>query len=83
MSKVITSSIMVLVCAVNLYFVISYLPSLPHPAYFSLVALLAAAYLGLTTYLVLMGRRVPGGWGRQGEETTDGGRSGDAPGASS
>lgn len=69
--------------AVNLYFVISYLPSLPHPAYFSLVALLAAAYLGLTTYLVLMGRRVPGGWGRQGEETTDGGRSGDAPGASS
>lgn len=51
-SKVITSSIMVLVCAVNLYFVISYLPSLPHPAYFSLVALLAAAYLGLTTYLV-------------------------------
>lgn len=51
-SKVITSSIMVLVCAVNLYFVISYVPSLPHPAYFSLVALLAAAYLGLTTYLV-------------------------------
>lgn len=51
-SKVISSSIMVLVCAVNLYFVISYVPSLPHPAYFSLVALLAAAYLGLTTYLV-------------------------------
>uniref|UniRef100_A0A452EZU5 Natural resistance-associated macrophage protein 1 n=1 Tax=Capra hircus TaxID=9925 RepID=A0A452EZU5_CAPHI len=51
-SKIITSSIMVLVCAVNLYFVISYVPSLPHPAYFSLVALLAAAYLGLTTYLV-------------------------------
>ncbi|XP_069434438.1 natural resistance-associated macrophage protein 1 isoform X6 [Ovis canadensis] len=51
-SKIITSSIMVLVCAVNLYFVISYVPSLRHPAYFSLVALLAAAYLGLTTYLV-------------------------------
>lgn len=44
---------MALVCAVNLYFVISYLPSLPHPAYFSLVALLAVAYLGLTAYLVL------------------------------
>ncbi|XP_053453965.1 natural resistance-associated macrophage protein 1 isoform X3 [Nycticebus coucang] len=52
LSKVITSSIMVLVCAINLYFVVSYLPSLPHPAYFSLVALLAAGYLGLTTYLV-------------------------------
>ncbi|KAI4544440.1 hypothetical protein MG293_004706 [Ovis ammon polii] len=82
-SKIITSSIMVLVCAVNLYFVISYVPSLPHPAYFSLVALLAAAYLGLTTYLVLLCQRVPGGLGRQGEETTDGGCSGDAPGASS
>ena len=44
---------MALICAINLYFVVSYLPSLPHPAYFSLVALLAAAYLGLTTYLVL------------------------------
>ncbi|OWK12602.1 SLC11A1 [Cervus elaphus hippelaphus] len=54
----ISSSIMVLVCAVNLYFVISYVPSLPHPAYFSLVALLAAAYLGLTTYLVLLDWRV-------------------------
>lgn len=74
---------MVLVCAVNLYFVISYVPSLPHPAYFSLVALLAAAYLGLTTYLVLLCQRVPGGLGRQGEETTDGGCSGDALGASS
>lgn len=44
---------MTLICAINLYFVVSYLPSLPHPAYFSLVALLGAAYLGLTTYLVL------------------------------
>ncbi|XP_054939223.1 natural resistance-associated macrophage protein 1 isoform X3 [Physeter macrocephalus] len=50
-SKAFTSSIMVLICAINLYFVVSYLPSLPHPAYFSLVALLAAVYLGLTTYL--------------------------------
>nr|XP_037857463.1 natural resistance-associated macrophage protein 1 isoform X1 [Chlorocebus sabaeus] len=52
LSKVVTSSIMVLVCAINLYFVVSYLPSLPHPAYFGLAALLAAAYLGLSTYLV-------------------------------
>lgn len=44
---------MALVCAINLYFVISYLPSLPHPAYFGLVALLAIGYLGLTAYLVL------------------------------
>lgn len=44
---------MALICAINLYFVIIYLPSLPHPAYFVLVALLAAVYLGLTTYLVL------------------------------
>lgn len=53
LSKVITSCIMALVCAINLYFVISYLPSLPHPAYFGLVALLAIGYLGLTAYLVL------------------------------
>lgn len=52
LSKAITSSIMALICAINLYFVISYLPGLHHPAYFGLVALLAAAYLGLTTYLV-------------------------------
>uniref|UniRef100_A0A667HPS4 Natural resistance-associated macrophage protein 1 n=1 Tax=Lynx canadensis TaxID=61383 RepID=A0A667HPS4_LYNCA len=52
LSKAITSSIMALICAINLYFVIIYLPSLPHPAYFVLVALLAAVYLGLTTYLV-------------------------------
>ncbi|XP_012301773.1 natural resistance-associated macrophage protein 1 isoform X3 [Aotus nancymaae] len=52
LSKAITASIMALVCAINLYFVISYLPSLPHPAYFGLAALLATAYLGLTTYLV-------------------------------
>ncbi|XP_058156107.1 natural resistance-associated macrophage protein 1 [Dasypus novemcinctus] len=52
LSKAVTSSIMALICAINLYFVVSYLPSLPHPAYFALVALLAAAYLGLTTYLV-------------------------------
>lgn len=44
---------MALVCAINLYFVISYLPSLPHPAYFGLVALLAIGYVGLTAYLVL------------------------------
>ncbi|XP_017390617.1 natural resistance-associated macrophage protein 1 isoform X1 [Cebus imitator] len=52
LSKAITASIMALVCAINLYFVISYLPSLPHPAYFGLAALIATAYLGLTTYLV-------------------------------
>ncbi|XP_070278225.1 natural resistance-associated macrophage protein 1 isoform X3 [Myotis yumanensis] len=52
LSKAITSSIMTLICAINLYFVVSYLPSLPHPAYFGLVALLGAAYLGLTAYLV-------------------------------
>lgn len=53
LSKAIASSIMALICAINLYFVVTYLPSLPHPAYFVLVALLAAVYLGLTTYLVL------------------------------
>lgn len=42
---------MALVCAINLYFVISYLPSLPHPAYFGLVALLAIGYVGLAAYL--------------------------------
>ncbi|XP_008568964.1 PREDICTED: natural resistance-associated macrophage protein 1 [Galeopterus variegatus] len=52
LSKVITSSIMALICTINLYFVVSYLPSLPHPAYFGLVALLAVVYLGLTIYLV-------------------------------
>ncbi|XP_034511058.1 natural resistance-associated macrophage protein 1 isoform X2 [Ailuropoda melanoleuca] len=51
LSKAIASSIMALICAINLYFVVTYLPSLPHPAYFVLVALLAAVYLGLTTYL--------------------------------
>ncbi|KAF3824149.1 hypothetical protein GH733_008434 [Mirounga leonina] len=48
----ITTSIMALVCAINLYFVVIYLPSLSHPAYFVLVAVLAVVYLGLTTYLV-------------------------------
>ncbi|XP_025857955.1 natural resistance-associated macrophage protein 1 [Vulpes vulpes] len=52
LSKAITSLIMALVCAINLYFVVIYLPSLPHPAYFILVALLAIVYLGLATYLV-------------------------------
>nr|XP_012595749.1 natural resistance-associated macrophage protein 1 isoform X4 [Microcebus murinus] len=52
LSKAITSSIMALVCAINLYFVVSFLPGLPHPAYFGLVALVAAAYLGLTIYLI-------------------------------
>lgn len=51
LSKAITSCIMALVCAINLYFVISYLPSLPHPAYFGLVALLAIGYVGLAAYL--------------------------------
>ncbi|KAL1771137.1 natural resistance-associated macrophage protein 1 isoform X1 [Sigmodon hispidus] len=51
LSKVITSCIMALICAINLYFVISYLPSLPNPAYFALVALLAVGYVGLTAYL--------------------------------
>lgn len=69
---------MTLICAINLYFVVSYLPSLPHPAYFGLVALLGAAYLGLIAYLVLLGRQTPWGWGSggQGEEATDGGRGG-------
>ncbi|XP_047400760.1 natural resistance-associated macrophage protein 1 isoform X2 [Sciurus carolinensis] len=52
LSKAVTSCIMALVSAINLYFVVSYLPSLPHPAYFGLVALLALAYLSLTAYLV-------------------------------
>ncbi|XP_032258288.1 natural resistance-associated macrophage protein 1 isoform X2 [Phoca vitulina] len=52
LSKAITTSIMALVCAINLYFVVIYLPSLSHPAYFVLVAVLAVVYLGLTTYLV-------------------------------
>ncbi|XP_049985593.1 natural resistance-associated macrophage protein 1 isoform X1 [Alexandromys fortis] len=51
LSKVITSCIMAVICAINLYFVVSYLPSLPHPAFFGLVALLAVGYLGLTAYL--------------------------------
>lgn len=52
LSKAIMSSIMTLICAINLYFVVSYLPGLPHPAYFGLVAPLGAAYLGLIAYLV-------------------------------
>ncbi|XP_036277975.1 natural resistance-associated macrophage protein 1 [Pipistrellus kuhlii] len=51
LSKAITSAIMTLICAINLYFVVSYLPGLPHPAYFGLVAPLGAAYLGLIAYL--------------------------------
>ncbi|XP_051010507.1 natural resistance-associated macrophage protein 1 [Acomys russatus] len=51
LSKAITSCIMTLICAINLYFVVSYLPSLPHPAYFGLVAVLALGYLTLTAYL--------------------------------
>lgn len=58
---------MTLICAINLYFVISYLPSLPHPAYFGLVAVLALGYLALTAYLVLGGSR---GTGRAREEDT-------------
>lgn len=56
---------MALVCAINLYFVISYLPSLPHPAYFGLVALLAIGYLGLTAYLVLGSAKGQGGQERE------------------
>lgn len=52
LSKGITSCIVALVSAINLYFVVSYLRSLPHPAYFGLVALLGVGYLGLTAYLV-------------------------------
>nr|XP_045003332.1 natural resistance-associated macrophage protein 1 [Jaculus jaculus] len=52
LSKAVTSFIMTLVCAINLYFVVSYVPSLPHPAYFGLVAVLAAPYVGLTAYLI-------------------------------
>ncbi|KAM6151945.1 natural resistance-associated macrophage protein 1 [Erethizon dorsatum] len=51
LNKVVTSCIMALVFAINLYFVVSYLPSLPHPAYFGLMAVMAAVYLGLTAYL--------------------------------
>lgn len=65
LSKAVTSCIMALICAINLYFVISYLPSLPHPAYFSLVALLAIGYLGLTAYLVLGSAKGQGGQERE------------------
>lgn len=70
LSKAITSCIMALVCAINLYFVISYLPSLPHPAYFGLVALLAIGYVGLAAYLVLESGKGRGG---QKRETRGGG----------
>ncbi|XP_044523480.1 natural resistance-associated macrophage protein 1, partial [Gracilinanus agilis] len=52
LSKVTTSLIMGLVCAINLYFVISYLQGLPHPGYHALVAVLAVAYLALFFYLM-------------------------------
>ncbi|XP_055967596.1 natural resistance-associated macrophage protein 1 [Sorex fumeus] len=52
LSKAVTFAIMVLICAVNLYFVATFVQSIPHPAYLGLVAVLAAAYLGLTAYLV-------------------------------
>ncbi|XP_042535181.1 natural resistance-associated macrophage protein 1 [Dipodomys spectabilis] len=51
LSKAVTSGIMALICAVNLYFVVNYVSNLPHPAYFGLVAVLAVAYLSLITYL--------------------------------
>ncbi|KFO20182.1 Natural resistance-associated macrophage protein 1 [Fukomys damarensis] len=51
LSKVVTSCIMALICAINLFLVVSYLTRLSHPAYFGLVAVLAAAYLALTAYL--------------------------------
>ncbi|KAM5228718.1 natural resistance-associated macrophage protein 1 [Ctenodactylus gundi] len=51
LSKAVNSCILAVVCAINLYFVVCFLPKLSHPAYFGLVALLAAVYLGLTAYL--------------------------------
>ncbi|XP_037379924.1 natural resistance-associated macrophage protein 1 [Talpa occidentalis] len=51
LSKVVTSSIMVLICAINFYLVISFLPIIP-PASYSLVVLLGIPYLGFIFYLV-------------------------------
>lgn len=65
LSKAITSCIMALICTINLYFVISFLSSLPHPAYFALVALFAIGYLGLTAYLVLGSAKGQGGQERE------------------
>lgn len=53
LSKAVTSIIMVLVSAMNLYFLATFLQNLPHRAYLGLLALPAVAYLGLTVYLVL------------------------------
>lgn len=53
LSKAVTSIIMVLVSAMNLYFLATFLQNLPHRAYLGLLALPAVAYLGLTIYLVL------------------------------
>ncbi|XP_054979158.1 natural resistance-associated macrophage protein 1 [Sorex araneus] len=52
LSKAVTFATVVLICAINCYFVAVFLQSIPHPAYLGLVAALAAAYLGLTAYLV-------------------------------
>ncbi|XP_007501811.1 natural resistance-associated macrophage protein 1 [Monodelphis domestica] len=52
LSKVTTSLIMGLVCAINLYFVISYLQELPNMGYYALAAVLGAAYLALFFYLM-------------------------------
>ncbi|XP_038611332.1 natural resistance-associated macrophage protein 1 [Tachyglossus aculeatus] len=51
-SKLITLLTVGLVCAINCYFVLSYLSALPHPAYYALVGTLATVYLGLLAYLV-------------------------------
>lgn len=56
---------MALVSAINLYFVITYLGSLTHPAYFGLVAVLGVGYLGLTAYLVLGSAEGRGGQERE------------------
>lgn len=53
---------MVLICAINVYFLGTFLQNIPHPAYLGLVAVLAVPYLGLTAYLVL------GAWLGSGEE---------------
>ncbi|KAM9033707.1 natural resistance-associated macrophage protein 1 isoform 3-T3 [Sarcophilus harrisii] len=49
--KIITFLIMGLVCSINAYFVVTYLQGLPNPAYYGLVAVLAALYLAFFFYL--------------------------------
>ncbi|XP_049624023.1 natural resistance-associated macrophage protein 1 [Suncus etruscus] len=52
LSKAVTSIIMVLVSAMNFYFLATFLQKLPHRAYLGLLALPAVAYLSLTAYLI-------------------------------